>query len=81
MKDLKKTLQKLQIKSKELNEKIHIFFNSLNLNLKLDEFNAKKIFNIFIKAKENLSNETIKLIAGFDSISKIENLINFKNDL
>ena len=28
------------------------FFNSLNLNLKLDEFNAKKIFNIFIKAKE-----------------------------
>lgn len=81
LKDLKKTLQKLQIKSKEFNEKIHIFFSSLNLNLKLDEFNAKKIFNIFIKAKENISKETIKLIVGFDSISKIENLINFKNDL
>ena len=41
----------------------------------------QKKYLIFLLKLKKLSKETIKLIAGFDSISKIENLINFKNDL
>jgi len=81
LKDLKKSLQKLDIKSKEFYEKLDNLFKNLNLSLQRDEKNASKILNIFIKAKEDISKEAVKLISNFDTIEKIQSFLNFKINL
>ena len=81
LKDLKKTLQKLELKSKEFFDQLKDYFKIINFNLSKDEKNALRIFNIFAKAKEDVSKEEIKLISKFDTIEKIESFLNFKKDI
>ena len=53
LRDLKKTIIKLNEDSKIVNEKIINFFKFIKLKLDLDENNLKKIIDIFSKAKES----------------------------
>ena len=81
LRDLKKTILKLNEDSKKINEKIDNFFKSIKLKLDLDEINANNIINIFLKAKENDSKLIKDNICNFDKIEKIEELKKFQIDL
>ena len=81
LRDLKKTIIKLNEDSKVVNGKIIDFFKSIKLKLDLDENNVKKIIDIFSKAKENNSNQIKNIISNFDQVEKIEELKKFKLDL
>jgi superfamily I DNA and/or RNA helicase len=81
LKDLRKTISKLNEESKVIKEKIKDYFISLNLKLELDEDNTKNIVNIFTKAKDTDNKKIKNSINYFDSIEKIEALKKFKIDL
>ena len=81
LRDLKKTIIKLNEDSKIVNEKVINFFKSIKLKLDLDENNLKKVIDKFSKAKESNSSQIKNIISNFDEVEKIEELKKFKLDL
>ena len=81
LKDLKKTISKLDEQSIYLFEKIKTFFQSIKFEMELDEKNTKNLIDIFTKAKISDSKDINAIIKNFDKIEKIEEFNKFKNDL
>ena len=81
IKDLKKTLVKLETDSKNVHQKIQEFFKSLKLKLSINLDNAKNITNIFDTSKEIEEKEIKEIIVNFNTVEKIEEFQKFKIDL
>ena len=81
IKELKSTIIKLDSESKNINEKLKIFFNSIKVKFNIDFIDAKKVINIFSKSPNKTSADIKNLIVNFDEVKKIELLQNFLIDL
>ena len=81
IKELKSTIEKLESESKNIHEKLKIFYNSIKEKFNIDFIEAKKVINIFSKSPNDISVNIRKLIVNFDEVKKIELLQNFFIDL